>query len=76
MKAKIIREFVKFTPVVLQITIESRDELFELWHRLNMSEEDLEECEANVSHVPMPNMPSYCHYDFFQTVDDIVKQLI
>lgn len=37
MKAKVIGKEPKFNPIVLEITIESKDELLELYARLNAS---------------------------------------
>jgi len=38
MKAKIIEKENKFEPITIELTIESEEELCDLWHRVNTNE--------------------------------------
>jgi hypothetical protein len=68
-----------FIPKTLEITFENQEELFDIWHRLNISHNDFYEFTENTNRmeydVPKPEKLSIeAIYDFFVAVDDMVEE--
>lgn len=59
-----------FQPVKLEITIESEEELHELWHRMNITSKDA--IEASTEIYPADKTKSLC-FDLFDAIDDLIE---
>ena len=56
MKVSVNKKQKEFEPIEITITIESRNELFDLWHRTNLAHRDVQEnCSDEGGNPPIPN---------------------
>ena len=56
MKAKIIEKEKKFEPIKIELTIESEEELCDLWHRANVGHIGLGKlCDDSLPYMPTEN---------------------
>ena len=64
----------EFKPFTIELTIETEDELYELWHRLNLGFDDIREKSChNVHDYPFPN--TYTITPFWSVLDNKLEQL-
>lgn len=66
-----IKETKRFTPIEINLTIESKEELIELWHRLNLSNDDVNK----LGNSDYPKIEGDCTYGLFIEVDDLLERL-
>ena len=69
MKIQVKEESNKFEPIELTLTIESEEELCDLWHRFNASVYDID--KESVDYL---KHKSITLYDKWEVIDDLVKQ--
>ncbi len=75
MKAKIIKNKPKFEPIRLEISIESKEELCDLWHRLNMHAVDVKHGKG-IKRWGLDTAQDYRMCDsLLDLIDEIVEEL-
>lgn len=62
-----------FTPIKLEITIQSYDELCEFWHRTNITAGKLIECSSNNDYIKTHG--GDCFYPLWKKLDEIAIKL-
>ena len=72
MKAEIVGEIAAFVPRTIKITVESADDVRELWHRHNLPTSVIKEA-SEPSLVALPRAPSA--YKAFDAVDELAIEL-
>jgi hypothetical protein len=70
MKVKNITKEKTFEPITLEITIESEDELVDLWHRLNLSIKHVNDNSDTSFLPPVKYRESFMLFDFVDNICD------
>lgn len=71
MKAEIKIEDQKFNPIKIELTIESEQELCDLWHRFNASKAHIDKTIDDV----LKHKSKAVHYELFNLLDKAVQKL-
>jgi len=59
----------EFKPIKVELVIETKDELLDLWHRLNMSVACVQENSRRDSYHPYPENWCGVDHDFFEIIN-------
>lgn len=70
MKAEIKEE--SFKPITIELTIESEDELLDLYHRTNIAH-DCVYTATYITDTPIPNFKNQC-YELFKEIYNIIEK--
>ena len=73
MKISIVKQEKTFKPIVLNITIESEEELCALWHRMNVAGEKIDEATGHTAKGRLRHeVTSFDTRDLFLILDNYV----
>ena len=75
MKVKVDTDYKDFQPVTLTVTIESKEELYELWHKMNAHRSSFKEYEESRDHGGEPplNRSEWDGYVLWDALDEVWK---
>lgn len=65
-----VEKTTEFKPIKIELVIETKDELLELWHRLNVCPVKIAECSSSNRYHPFPK--KWNAHPIFDPIDDCV----
>lgn len=74
MEARRIETPEKFKPIKIEITIHSKNELLELYHRLDLTPNCVENNAANTKTVELPSVWNEDNFTLFELIEEICRE--